>query len=82
MADLREDIEAQKDVIGTIFNIEKELGRGAEKMLAEALQAKFVEDGRNVLMHAAACGSKHGFVTLVEFIVGKVHKLFTCFVLV
>ena len=74
MTDLRAGIVAHEDLDldETIVRLGKELGTDAEKVVIEALQAKSVEDGRNLLMHAAANGFERGFHTLIEEMLKRV----------
>lgn len=67
---LREGIK-RNEVVETIHNI-KERVPDAEKVVIEALQTKFFEDGRNLLMHAAAYGSKRAFIALARAILERV----------
>ena len=72
MTYLRDGIVAREDLARNILRLEDALGTDAEKVVVEALQAKSVEDGRNLLMHAAAYGFKRGFVALIEVMLKRV----------
>ena len=81
MTDLRDGIVAHEDLDldETIVRLGKELGTDAEKVVIEALQGKSVEDGRNLLMYAAANGFERGFRTLIEEMLKRVSSTTFCF---
>lgn len=72
MAHLGKCIEADDDPTENIALLEKELGDGARNVMREALQAKSVEHGRDLLMRAAALGNQRWFRALVREMVERV----------
>lgn len=58
--------DGQIDALDETIKKVKEGGPNGERIVVEALQTKSFEDGRNLLMQAAAYGKKDGFLTLVK----------------
>lgn len=72
MANVREQIVVDDDPTEMLTQLEKDLGDGAGDIMGEALQAKSVEDGRTLLMHAAASGNARWVLQLAEETRGRV----------